>query len=158
MKLVPIVWDLVKQFKQRCRLMGWWVSPYDDIIYADGEYHNFLCVKRVYPRTFRAIAFSHLYPIRENDMFYRLVNISYTAWILQERPYEDIFMMVAEDRDMQKHMAIYDLSEAYFGRPICARVNETRSIVFREFERFLKSEYNIEMINKLPSIRSERII
>lgn len=158
MQLLPIVWDLVKQFKRRCRLLGWWVSQYDDIIYVNGEYHNLLCAKRVYPKTFRVIARSHFHPLRENDMLYRLVNISYTAWIFQEKPHEDIFVIVAENENLRKHMAIYDLSETYSGRPICMKINETKSIVFQEFERFLKSEYHINMVNKLFPLRPERTI
>ncbi|MEM1515712.1 MAG: hypothetical protein QXH24_06700 [Candidatus Bathyarchaeia archaeon] len=111
---------------------------------ADGEYHNFLCVKRVYPKTFRVIALSHLHPVRENDVLCKLVNISYTAWILQERPHEDIFVMVTENKKMQKHMAVYDLSEIYSGKPVYTRINETKSVVFQELERFLRSECNID--------------
>lgn len=152
MRSIPLVWDLIKQFKCQCKLMGWWVSPYEDIIYAGGEYHNFFCARKVYPKTFKVISLSHIYPVRENDIFYRLVNVSYTAWIFQERPSEDMFMMVASDHDMQKHIAIYDLSGAYSERPICIKINETKSIVFQEFEKFLKNEYNIDLINKMSPL------
>lgn len=156
MRSIPVVWDLIRQFKHQCRLMGWWVSPYEDVIYASGEYHNFLCTRRVYPKTFKIITFSHLYPVRENDVFYRLVNISYTAWIFQEKPPEDILLMVIRDSDMRKHVAIYDLSEAYSERTICMKINETRSIVFQEFEKFLKSEYRLDLVSRLPPLPPER--
>ncbi|MEM2273026.1 MAG: hypothetical protein QXX56_02275 [Candidatus Bathyarchaeia archaeon] len=157
MQSIPVVWDLIRQFKHQCRLMGWWVSPYEDIVYAEGEYHNFLCARKVYPKTFKTIAFSNLYPVRENDVFYRLVNVSYTAWIFQERPPEDIFAIIAVDRDMRKHIAIYDLSEAYSKGPICMKINETKSIVFQEFEKFLKNEYYIELVNRLSQLPPEGV-
>lgn len=150
MQIIPIVWDLIKQFKRQCRSMGWWVSLYEDIIYASGEYHNFLCAKKVYPKTFKAISLSNLYPIRENDIMYRLVNVSYTAWILQEKPSEDIFVILAENQNMRMHVAVYDLSEAYSRNPICMKLNETGSIVFQEFEKFLRDEYRLNLVNKLP--------
>ncbi|MEM1586665.1 MAG: hypothetical protein QXX99_04305 [Candidatus Bathyarchaeia archaeon] len=155
MRSIPVVWDLIKQFKHRCRSMGWWVSPYEDVIYAEGKYHNFLCVRRVYLKTFKAIALSHFYPVRENDMLYRLVNISYMAWILQEKPTEDILMTVAGDHDMRKHVAVYDLSEAYSEKTICRKINETRSIVFQEFEKFLKNVYHIDLVSILPPLPPE---
>lgn len=152
---IPIVWDLIKQFKRRCKLRGWWASPYEDVIYAGGEYHNFLCAKRVYPKTFKIISLNNLYPVRENDTMYRLVNVSYTAWILQEKPPEDIFRILDEDQGMRSHIAVYDLSEAYFEKPICIKLNETSSIVFREFERFLREEYRLSLVDRLL-LRAER--
>lgn len=149
MQNIPVIWDLIKQFKRQCKLMGWWASLYEDIVYADGEYHNFFCAKKVYPKTFRVISLSSLYPVRENDMIYRLVSVSYVAWILQEKPPEDIFKMLDEDQRMRRRVAVYDLSEAYSEKPVCIRLNETNSVVFREFERFLKEEYNINLVNKL---------
>lgn len=153
MKIIPLVWDLIRQFKRHCKSMGWWVSPYEDVIYADGEYHNFICAKKVHPKTFRAIAFNQRYPVRESDRLYRLVNISYMAWIFQEKPSGDIFAILAEDQDIRRHTAIYDLSDAYSERAICIKVNETKSIVFQEFERFLRDEYCLNLINRLPLLQ-----
>ncbi len=54
--------------------------------------------------------------------------------------------MVTENPELSKRTAIYDLSRAYSGKPLCLKLNETDSIVFREFERFLKEMWGVELI------------
>lgn len=157
-KRIPMVWDLIDQFKRKCKMRGWWVSKYEDVIRADGAYHVFLWARRVHPKTFRSVTLSHCYPIRENELSYKVVNVSYTAWVFPERPPESILAIICEDSFLRKCTAIYDLSEAYYEKPICLKFNETDSIVFREFEVFLKSEYCIDLVSRLPPLVESLLI
>lgn len=54
---------------------------------------------------------------------------------------------------------LIDLDQAYAVRGICLKLNETDSVVFQEFERFLNREYKIELrpIYKLPPLPPESI-
>lgn len=52
--------------------------------------------------------------------------------------------MIRDKHGLSERIAIYDLSQVYAGKPICLKFNKTDSAVFREFERFLESKYNIE--------------
>ncbi|MCX8171576.1 MAG: hypothetical protein N3E47_06375 [Candidatus Bathyarchaeota archaeon] len=129
--------------------MGWWVSEYEDIVNANGEYHSFLCVRKVYPKTFKSVITNHCAPIREGAS-YRIVNVSYMAWIFQEPPPKSLILIVIDDSNILRSTALYDLSEVYAGKPIYSRLNETRSIVFHEFEKFLETEYGLNFTERLP--------
>ncbi len=58
--------------------------------------------------------------------------------------------IVAENSELSKRIAIYDLSLAYAGKPVCLKLNETDSPVFQEFERFLEKKCGV----KLQSVTS----
>lgn len=146
---VPKVWDLINQFKRRCRQVGWWVSEYEDIVNANGEYHVFFWVRKVHPKTFKSVIAKHCAPIREG-ISYRIVNVSYMAWIFQEPMPENLMFIIVEDSHTLRSTALYDLSGVYAGKPVCLRVNETQSIVFREFEKFLETEYGLNFVERLP--------
>lgn len=152
----PDIWELIDQFKHRCRLKGWWVSNYEDVVHANGEYHNFLWARKIYPRTFRSVIANQHYPIREG-LSYRIVNVSYTAWISREHLPESLISFVAEDPHLLKSIALYDLSEAYLGKCICLKLNETRSVVFQEFERFLEKEHGLNLRERLPPPPPEHV-
>lgn len=153
---LPKIWDLIEQFKCKCRLKGWWASEREDIIHANGEYHNLVWARKVYPRTFKSVVTNQNCPIRDGSS-YRIVNISYRAWVLIERPPENVISIVTADPRLLRSTAIYDLSEAYVGKPLCIKLNETGSIVFREFESFLETEYKINFMNKLPPLPPEQM-
>ncbi|MEM1606534.1 MAG: hypothetical protein QXW55_00225 [Candidatus Bathyarchaeia archaeon] len=72
------------------------------------------------------------------------------AWVFQEPLPENLVPIVVEDPRILRSTAIYDLSEVYVGKPICLRLNETESVVFREFEEFLKTEYGLNFMERLP--------
>jgi len=153
---LPSVWELIDQFKRICRLRGWWVSDYEDVVHANGEYHSFLWARKVYPRTFRSVITNHNCPIREG-LSYKIVNVSYTAWISPEHLPENLILFVTENPHLLKSTALYDLSEAYLGKQTCLKLNETRSVVFHEFERFLEKEYNINFVNRVPPLPPNHI-
>jgi len=51
--------------------------------------------------------------------------------------------MISEMPDITKRVAIYDVSFILTGRHECQKLNETNSVVFAEFEQFLKTEYGM---------------
>jgi len=52
--------------------------------------------------------------------------------------------VITENPALLKTNAIYDLSEVYSGTPICLKLNETDSEVFKEFEKFLEKEWKMK--------------
>ena len=78
-------------------------------------------------------------------MSYKTVKVSYMTWILNETPSIGIWKIVKETSGYSKNVALYDLSEAFRGRLICLKLNETESPVLEEFEMFLNREYGIKL-------------
>ena len=56
-----------------------------------------------------------------------------------------IWQMVKEAPNLSRTVALYDLSGAYSKEPTCLKLNETKSVVLQEFERFLNAEYGIKL-------------
>jgi len=158
MTAFPKVWEIIDRFKSLCKSRGWRVCEYEDLVEAEGEYHSFVWAQKVYINTFRRVVANSQCSIREG-ISCRTVNVSYMAWVLQESPPESAIRMVAEEPRLSKRIATYDLSEAYAGRPLCLKQNETKSVVFQEFEKFLNMEYDIKIqpIYKLPPLPPEFI-
>lgn len=154
----PQIWEFIDRFKLCCRLRGWRAYEHEDLVEAEGEHHIFVWMRKVHNNTFKRIIINPRCSVREG-ISYRIVNVSYMAWVLQEAPPETITRMVAERPRLSRRIAIYDLSEAYAGRPICSSLNETKSVVFQEFENFLTTEYHIELrpIYKLPPLPPELV-
>lgn len=142
---IPKVWELLDLFKERCQLRGWKTSEHEDWVKtADGGYHNFLWVQTVHPSTFKKIASNHKCAIREG-VSYQVIAVSHTAWLFPQSPPESLMQTVKESPELSRRTAIYDLSWAYTGKPLCLKLNETGSMVFEEFEKFLGEELGIEV-------------
>ena len=141
---IPKVWELLKHFKGQCQSKGYKTSEYEDWVKTGGEYHNFLWTRTVHPSTFEKIAMSRKFAIRKG-ISYQVVEVSYTAWVFPETPPEKLMQIVTENPELSKTIAIYDLSWAYAGKPVCLKLNETNSMVFREFEKFLQKKWGVKI-------------
>lgn len=141
---IPKVWELLENFKRNCKSKGWKTSQYGDWVKRGGKYHNFLWTRTVHPSTFEKIAISRRFAIRQG-LSYQIVNLSYAAWVFPKSPPEMLMRIVAENSELSKRIAIYDLSLAYAGKPVCLKLNETDSPVFQEFERFLEKKCGVKL-------------
>jgi len=141
---IPRVWELLRRFKDECRSRGWNASENEDWINLDQQYHNFLWARAIHPSTFKKIATSRKCAVHKG-VSYQVVDVSYTAWLFPETPPEELLHAVAENPELSKRTAIYDLSWAYSGKPVCLKLNETDSPVFREFESFLEKKWGVEL-------------
>jgi len=153
---IPKVWTLLDLFKGQCQLKGWKSSEHEDWVKTgDDEYHNFLWIQTVHPSTFEKIAVNHKCAIRKG-VSYQVVDVSYTAWLFPQSPPENLMQMVKENPELSRRTAIYDLGLAYAGKPLCSKLNETDSAVFKEFEKFLKKELgvNVKPIHKMPTLKT----
>ncbi len=137
------VWELISCFKDECESLGWKTSEHEDWVYADQKYHNFLWTRSINPPAFRKLAKSCKCAIREG-VSYRVVDTTYTAWLFSESPPEEVMKTVIEDPDLTKTTAIYHIDPTNSDKPVCLRLNLTKSKVFREFENFLKKRWNVE--------------
>lgn len=140
---VPKVWDLLKHFRETCRRRGWKTSDYEYIVKVDDEYHNFIGARATHTSTFKRIASSKKCAVA-NGRSYRVIDVSYTAWVFQQQPSEQLIEALAMNSELSKKTAMYDLSNLYRGKPVCLKVNETDSPVFDEFEKYLKEMYGVE--------------
>lgn len=140
---IPKVWELLNRFKERCRVKGWKTSEHEDWVKMDKEYHNFLWIRTVHPSTFEKVALNPKCAIREG-ISYHVVAISYTAWVFSQTPPDNLIEAVVNDAELCKKTAIYDLSCAYAGKPLCSKWNETDSEVFKEFEKFLEEKWGVK--------------
>lgn len=141
---IPRIWELIRGFKLECQLKGWETSEHEDWVKVGNEYHNFLWIRSIQPSTFKKVVIDHKCVIKEG-VSYHVVDVSYTSWLFPEPPLEKVIQMVAQDPKLSRKTAIYDLSPAYEGKLACLRLNETDSIVFREFEKFLEKRWGVEL-------------
>ena len=149
---IPKVWELLDSFKGQCQLRGWKTSEHEDWVKIDDEYHNFLWTQTVHLSTFKRIAVNHKCAIRKG-VSYQVVDVFCTAWLFPQGPPEGLVQTVKEDPELSRRTAIYDLSWIYAGKPLCLKLNETKSMVFQEFERFMKKKWGVEIrpVQKLPA-------
>jgi hypothetical protein len=119
----------------------------------DGKYHNFLWTQTIHPSTFKRIISNHKCGIRR-AISYEVVDVAYTCWLFPERPPELLISQVKENPELKAKTAIFDLSCAYAGENVCRKINETESIVFKEFEQFLEEEWDLEFkpVDELPAL------
>ncbi|MFQ5999304.1 MAG: hypothetical protein ACE5J6_00865 [Candidatus Bathyarchaeia archaeon] len=152
---IPKIWELLDGFKDRCQLRGWKTSEHEDWIKTgDEKYHNFLWIQTVHLSTFEKIATNHKCAIRKG-ISYQVVDVSYTAWLFPQGPPENLMQTVKGDPELSRRTAIYDLSWAYAGKQLCLKLNETDSVVFQEFEKFLEEKWGVEVkaVGKLPTLK-----
>jgi hypothetical protein len=144
MMTIPRVWELIGHFKDECHLKGWKTSKDEDWIKVDDEYHNFLWARSIHPSTFKRIVSACKCAIR-HGVSYRVVKVTYTAWLFPESPSEVLVQTVANDPELSRRIAIYDLSNVYAGESVCLKLNETESKVFQEFENFLEKKWGVKL-------------
>jgi len=141
---IPKVWELLKHFKDRCQSRGWKTSKHEDWVKIDDDYHNFLWIRTIHPSTFEKVAINRKCVIQQG-LSYKVVDVSYTAWLFPRTPPEELLQRVANNPELSRRTAIYDLSWAYEGKPVCVKLNMTESPVFREFENFLVDRCGVEL-------------
>jgi len=150
----PTIWRLIDRFKERCLLSGWETCENEDLVKTeDGEYHSLLWTQTIHPSTFERIASNRKCGIRCGDS-YKVVEISYMAWLFQERPPEFLMSWLKENPELAQNTALFDLSCVYTGENVCRRFNETESSVFKEFEQFLEDNWEITFkpVNQMPAL------
>ncbi|UCE44251.1 MAG: hypothetical protein JSV57_01835 [Candidatus Bathyarchaeota archaeon] len=141
---IPKVWDLLKNFKESCQSRGWKISEHEDWIRTNDDYHNFLWIQTIHPSTFEKVAMNQKCAIRQG-ISYQVVDVSYTAWLFPRAPPEELIEWIANNPELSKRTAIYDLSWAYEGIPVCVKLNMTESPVFQEFEAFLEDRCGVKL-------------
>ena len=138
------IWHILDEFKEHCKLKAWDIHEKDDIIEAENKFHRFIWTYRLYPNTFRRVVMHPSYPIQEG-IHSRTVRISYVAWLLLKNPSASIWQVFGEIPDITKRVALYNVSSALAGGNECQKLNETNSVVFAEFEQFLKTVYGMKL-------------
>lgn len=137
------IWDIFDRFKIVCRLKGWENFKHEDLVKADGNYHYLILTHEIHPETFKKVVTNPHRGIREEET-YKIVDVSYIAWISENRIPEKVLHFLTENPSLLKRIALYDVSPLREGRKECLRINETDSSVFLEFEKFL-SKHNINV-------------
>jgi len=131
------IWKLLNSFKDSCRSRGWVTSKSEDWVKIGDKYHNFVLVHSAYPSTFKRITFNRKFAIREG-VSYRVVETEYLAWVLSTSPDQSLWDFIYENPEILIRTAVYDLSPIPKGKPLCLKLNATKSAVFKEFENFLQ--------------------
>ena len=149
------IWEILRAFKTSCKCRGWRTSENEDWIKTDEGYHSFLWTRDVPISSFKRIITSKKCIVRE-DLSYRVVEASYTAWLFSEKPSEDVARMISENPSFSTRIALYDLSQMLEGKKRCVQLNGTDSSVFKEFESFLRNELKAK-IKPVPIASSSEI-
>jgi len=140
---MPKVWEILRKFKDMCRVRGWRTSESEDWVEIDDKYNSFLWARDIHPSSFKRIVLNRKCVVREG-LSYRVVEASYTAWLFSETPSEVLVKTVFENPDFSERIALYDLSPLLEGKNLCVKLNQTDSPVFQEFESFLRNELKVK--------------
>ena len=135
------VWEMIDGFKERCRSKGWNVFE-NDVVEAKDEYNRFVWPRRLNPETFRRVV-SNPSCALQDGVSHREVELSYVVRLLSETPPEGVWRVLEERPSLSKRVSLYDLSRARRGGAPCPRMNNTGSVVLKEFELFLNTKYGI---------------
>jgi len=141
---VSTIWELIQCFKAECQSKGCRTSEHEDWVKIGNEYHNFLWARTINPRTFKKIAEAHKCAIKEG-ISYRVVDVTYTAWILSEPMEDELIQTIAESPAIMETNAMYELTWEHSDKPFCLRLNKTDSGVFLEFENFLEKKLGVKL-------------
>lgn len=142
--MVPRILAILEKFKESCKLHGWKTTDAEDWVEAGDKYHSFLWTKNLHPSSFKRIMAKSKCVIRRG-LSYQVVDASYVAWLFLEKPLQGVVKEVVENPDFSGRTAVYDLSPVLEGKTIAAKINNTDSPVFREFERFLKNKFGLKL-------------
>jgi hypothetical protein len=137
------VWEILRKFKDACRVRGWRTSESEDWIEINDKYHSFLWARDIHLSSFNRIVSNRKCVVREG-LSYRVVDASYTAWLFSETPSEILVKTVFENPNFSERIALYDLTPLLEGKNLCIKLNHTDSPVFQEFERFLRNELKVK--------------
>jgi hypothetical protein len=140
---MPKVMNIIKAFKDMCQGRGWKTSEREDWIGIGDVYHNFLYVRDIHPSSFKRIVSNHKCVVPEG-LSYHVVDVSYTAWLFPKAPSASVMRTIMENPDFAKRVAVYDLGPMLEGKNECARLNDTNSPAFQEFENFLSEKWNVK--------------
>jgi len=141
MGIMPEIWEIVDGFKKRCQLKGLHTFEHEYVVESNGEYHSLKWICWLHPSTFESVVRHVTHKIQEGEA-YRLVNISYTAWICVNTSCEALMQIMVKNPELLTRNAIFNLSQAYANR-VCLKINETVSAVIKDFERFLENKLKI---------------
>lgn len=154
---LPDIQALIDQYKSFCKSLGWRSPEYDDWIWSGADYHKFYWHHGLTAPLFSGFVQSKSVYIQEGSRLH-LNEARCTAWIFKKKVPQEVFTQVVDDLDLLRRTAVYDLSPAYEGKLQCFKVNQTESIVFREFEEFLDVKYGIRFIELSPHLKTHKFL
>ena len=149
------VWEILAKFKGFCEDQGWKTCDNEDWVEIAHNFHNFLWAREVHPESFRKIALDRKCVVREG-LSYRVVEAAYTAWLFSQAPPASLVRIIRENPDFSRRIALYDLSKITEHKSLCAKLNETESHVFHEFENFLQRELKVR-VETIPSFSGQDV-
>lgn len=163
--------NIIDRFNEYCnKLKGWQTYESEDLVQVKNSFHKLIWIQNLMPETFMSVVmdpsctiqssienlapFDYVEPDISKKCPYRTVRISFMAWVLPKQPSIAILQFFEKKPQIQKRVALYDLSRFFRSEPICAKLNKTKSPVFDEFERFLFNRYGtkFEPISPLRSM------
>ena len=163
--------DIIQSFKEYCnKLKDWQTYESEDLVQVKNSFHQLIWIHDLLPETFKSVIMNPSCTIQSSlEAFepfdyvdgyifkkcpFRTVRISFMAWVLPEQPSIAILEFFERNPQIQKRVALYDLSRFGRSESICAKLNKTKSPVFEEFERFLFNCYGakFEPISPLRSM------
>ncbi len=136
--------EILTGFKDLCKTQSWMVSEKDDWVKTEDEYHHFVWTRNTHPSSFQRITANGKCVVREG-LSYRVVEASYMAWLFSEPPKKTLLDTICENPQFSQRTAIYYLGPVLEGKNLAYKLNSTDSIVFKDFEKFLRKQLGIKL-------------
>lgn len=146
---VPTPLSLVELFFEHCREMGWITGEFLDFVKHDDKYYCFVWVKSSYQERIPEILMDNRSSILEEGG-YGIRRLNYRALIFQDPPPPSLVSTVAGNSRLSERVAVYDLSPLYRGDEVCRCLNGTGTLVYHEFEDFLRRRYSVTFVSLEP--------
>jgi lipopolysaccharide biosynthesis glycosyltransferase len=163
--------EIIRRFIDYCnKLKGWQTYGNEDLVQVKNSFHQLIWTQNLMPETFKSVVmdpsctiqsrieslapFDYVEPGISQKGPYRMVRVSFMAWVLPKQPSIAILEFFEKKPQIQNRVALYDLSRFFRSEPICAKLNKTKSPVFDEFESFLINCYGtkFELVSPLRSM------
>lgn len=145
------IMGLVRRFESIER-QGWKWQEWGDVVEVDGKYHAFLvsAMLRISDSSFMNVSKKRTAALEDKTGGVRYLSISYQAWILgtNSNRLTNLLRQLANENTSRTN-AVYCLAS---NRTTCFVYNNTDSVVFKQFERFLEDNgFRLEPFPKTVS-------
>jgi hypothetical protein len=135
--------NYVERFLEHCGKMHWKVYKDQDLVQTENGFHKFIRVENPESHSLRQSLKNQTILIKDGAC-YRQVRSNFMALISYDQVSSALLKFSEENPQFVNSVAIFGLGETIKHSSVIFK-NQTKSEVFREFERFLVKTYQVKL-------------